>query len=136
MEYTFENWKKLKPEALTNAQIAEAIGTSENNVKVQLRPSKKLPTWARAMMFVWISVENYARESIGMPTVAGTIPERPITKPRKAVAFSDTIAPKAEHEPQSEAKYLATAPCGCMMQGKLFLRKKGCKVSREQHKFI
>jgi len=52
MEYTYENWLKVNEVLkLTNKQISEITGTSESNIRKQLLPSKKLPTWIRTLMY-------------------------------------------------------------------------------------
>lgn len=38
---------------LTNAYIAEITGLSVDSVKTMTQPSKELPTWAKAMIYVW-----------------------------------------------------------------------------------
>jgi len=52
--YTYDNWKQFKKDNyLTNLDISEIIGTTENNVQVQCRRNKKVPTWARAFIYMW-----------------------------------------------------------------------------------
>lgn len=57
--YTYENWKRFKKEHdLNNADVSEIIGTTENNVQVQCRSNKKLPTWARALVYMWLTKKD------------------------------------------------------------------------------
>lgn len=49
-----ENFKILKKQlGLKNKDIAIMIGTTEQNIKVQTRPSAPLAKWAVSMLFVW-----------------------------------------------------------------------------------
>lgn len=53
-EPTHEDFKALKKDLkLKNADIGLIIGLSADSVKNQTQPSKELPTWARAMIFIW-----------------------------------------------------------------------------------
>ena len=57
--YTYENWINFKTRTgLTNRLIADAIGTTEDNVKKQLGPTKKLPTWIRSMLLAASLIES------------------------------------------------------------------------------
>lgn len=38
---------------LTNADIANITGLSVDSVKTMTQPSKELPSWAKAMIYVW-----------------------------------------------------------------------------------
>jgi len=52
--YTHEDFKELKKQlGLKNRDIALIIGLTENSVKSQTAPSKKLPTWAKSMIYVY-----------------------------------------------------------------------------------
>lgn len=38
---------------LTNSKIAEIIGLTEDSVKTMTQPARELPTWAKAMLYIW-----------------------------------------------------------------------------------
>lgn len=47
-------WKAYKKErGITNADIAEIIGSTANSVKDATQPNKELPKWAIAMLYEW-----------------------------------------------------------------------------------
>jgi DNA-binding transcriptional regulator YiaG len=49
-----EKFKQMKSDLkLNNSDIANIIGTSEQNVKNQTGKSKELATWAKSMIYVW-----------------------------------------------------------------------------------
>ena len=51
---THKNFKEFKKAMnLKNKDIALIIGLTENSVKNQTAPSKELPTWAIAMIYVF-----------------------------------------------------------------------------------
>lgn len=48
------DFKKMKKElGLTNENIAEIIELTPNSVKTMTQPSRYLPSWADAMIYVW-----------------------------------------------------------------------------------
>ncbi len=57
--YTHEDYKTLKKElGLKNKDIAEAIGLKIKTVTDSTRPSWELPTWAKAMIFIYKKMKN------------------------------------------------------------------------------
>lgn len=47
-------FKRMKKELdLNNSDVAEIIGLSPDSVKSMTQPSKELPAWAKAMVYVW-----------------------------------------------------------------------------------
>ena len=105
--YTYENWQALKPSDLTNQAIADIIGTTANNVGKQLRAGKKLPTWARAMVWVWSQ------------------------KPIEDLVLEARAAIEANKEPINPDDKIY--PCGCLFQDGLFRRGSDCKIPKENH---
>lgn len=58
-KYTAQDFKDLKKDLnLTNKDVAEIIGTSEQNVKIQTNQNEKLATWAKSMLYVWQHYKN------------------------------------------------------------------------------
>jgi len=114
--YTHEQWKEVKKAlSLTNKSIAEIIGTTEDNVKKQLGPSKKLPTWARAMMF--------AHERLIV------IPPGEI----KRGVNDDYLLLKKGGDIEVVTKH---PNCGCFVDAsQIFRRDKTCKVAKDDHTF-
>lgn len=38
---------------LKNSDIAEIVGLTTDSVKTMTQPNKELPSWAKAMIYVW-----------------------------------------------------------------------------------
>lgn len=134
--YTYDNWKAFKKDlSLSNKDIAEITGTTESNIKTQLSPSKKLPTWARAMLFVWDRQKvEVSGEAIPLPVKDFVFPDD--LEPAPVPTMDEVLA-------KGIAVNLSTvnaAPCGCYFEGidggQLFRRAKGCKIKKTSHKFI
>jgi len=52
--FTSEDFKEMKKAlGLTNKDVADIIGTSESNVKMQTAPGRELGTWAKSMVYVY-----------------------------------------------------------------------------------
>lgn len=116
--YTYDNFKAYKDKhGLSNKDISEAIGTTENNVKVQLRPSKKLPSWARAMLYA---------DSLANPAIldiSNNLPEN-----------IQEIESEQSNPSNKETPIIINYPCGCTRNDKgLFNRKKGCNIKPQEH---
>lgn len=48
------DFKAMKKDlGLTNADVAEIVGLSVDSVKTMTQPAKELPSWAKAMVYVW-----------------------------------------------------------------------------------
>ena len=48
------DFKAMKKElGLNNADVASIVGLSVDSVKTMTQPSKELPSWAKAMIYVW-----------------------------------------------------------------------------------
>jgi len=53
-EATHQDFRDLKKEfKLTNSDIAKIVGLKVDSVKNQTQPNEPLPTWAKAMIYVW-----------------------------------------------------------------------------------
>jgi hypothetical protein len=53
-EFTARDFKLMKRDLdLNNKDVADIIGTSEANVKIQTNEKKPLGTWAKSMIYVW-----------------------------------------------------------------------------------
>lgn len=49
-----KKYREMKDDlGLTNASIADITGLKTNSVKSMTQPNKELPSWAKAMIFVW-----------------------------------------------------------------------------------
>lgn len=58
-EYTHDDFKAMKKALkLTNADIAKIIGLTTNSVKTLSQPSAELPSWAKAMLYVWKELKS------------------------------------------------------------------------------
>lgn len=53
-KYTPEDFKAMKKSLkLTNKDVAEIIGTTEQNVKFQTNKNRPLGTWAKAFVYMY-----------------------------------------------------------------------------------
>ena len=53
-EATHQDFKDLKKEFnLKNSDVSEILGLTVDSVKTLTQPNKELPTWAKAMIYVW-----------------------------------------------------------------------------------
>lgn len=53
-ENLHSEFKQMKKElGLNNADVAQITGLSVDSVKTMTQPSKELPSWAKAMIYVW-----------------------------------------------------------------------------------
>ena len=51
---THQDLKDLKKQfKIKNSDIAEIVGLTVDSVKTMTQPNKELPSWAKAMIFVW-----------------------------------------------------------------------------------
>lgn len=51
---THQQFKDLKKDFnLNNADISKIVGLTVDSVKTMTQPNKELPSWAKAMIFVW-----------------------------------------------------------------------------------
>jgi DNA-binding transcriptional regulator YiaG len=51
---THQDLKDLKKQfKIKNSDIAEIVGLTVDSVKTMTQPKKELPSWAKAMIFVW-----------------------------------------------------------------------------------
>lgn len=53
-EATHQDFRDLKKKFnLKNSDVAEILGLTVDSVKTLTQPNKELPTWAKAMIYVW-----------------------------------------------------------------------------------
>lgn len=51
---THQDLKDLKKQfKLKNSDIAEIVGLTVDSVKTMTQPNKELPSWAKAMIYIW-----------------------------------------------------------------------------------
>ena len=43
---------------IKNKDIAEITGLTQNSVKTLTQPNKKLPAWAKSMIYVWVKLSK------------------------------------------------------------------------------
>jgi len=102
--YTYDDWKALTAKlSITNKIVAEITGLSEQTVKNQISPSKKLPTWARSMIYMdrQESIQDLIKEAKNV--LNDEIPQKP------------------------------NCDCYIDHQGFFRRGKSGCKISKENH---
>lgn len=110
--YQYDDWRTLKKALnLTNKDVAEIVGLEEQSIKNQLSPKKKLPTWARGLIYGYVNgIEN-------------------------ATSRQAAEDPGARVVLMHKDGRTTVKGCGCYLDGNLFKRHKDCKKSRENHTF-
>lgn len=102
----------LLQHGITIRELADNIGLKPRSVTNQLVAGKKLPTWAKTMMYGYELNNN----------------KNPWEKLKE-------LEIKAFEQQEKNNIYLDLEyNCGCKHEGKLFRRAKGCKIEIKEHR--